>query len=96
MKNYQLSWRKRRQWPVGRWRDLKRTLLLLGVGFSTWAVIALGEAWLEERNNRLSSENAHMSLISDVWRLTHFGAPGTTTTDINEGTAYTTIRHIHR
>lgn len=56
------------------------------IGLATGAIIAVGEAWLEEKNNRLSSEGAHLSLIGDVWRLAHFGAPGYTFTDREEST----------
>ena len=61
------------------WRAHKRHALLVVYALLLGVMIEVGEAYLVELNNRLASEGAHLSLIGDVWRLTHFGSPGTLT-----------------
>lgn len=81
-----IPWYRLRHWPIGRWHEWKRPLLLVLIGLSVGTVISIGESWLEEKNNRLSSENAHQSLIADVHRLYTYGAPGYVLTDWQEKT----------
>lgn len=70
------------------WRQHRQKFWLVILCILTGLMLKVGESWLLELNARLTSENAHLSLISDVWRLTHFGSPGTTAIDYAEHTQY--------
>lgn len=82
---FQPHWTRLYRWDLW-WKDHKRHCLLVVYALLLGAMLKTGEAYLVELNNRLSSEGAHLSLIGDVWRLTHFGEPGLVENDFVEHT----------
>lgn len=85
---WRLSYHRRYNWPIGRWRNHKVRVVVWLVTALLSSLILLGAEFAFEQSSRIEAESAHKALIADILKHDQpLGAPGTTWTDWKEGTA---------
>lgn len=85
---WRLSYHRRYNWPIGRWRNNKVRVVVWLVTALLSSLILLGVEFSFERSSRIEAESSHKALIADILKHDQpLGTPGTTWTDWKEGTA---------
>lgn len=76
----------RYNWPLGRWRNVKHRVAIWSAVALIGTLLYFAEAYMFEQTARMQAEAAHRALIADIHAQISMGAPGSTRTDVIEGT----------